>query len=179
MDTCSKIECIQRYINSKSFYFTYIFEKIKKNVVTERSTQNGTFKCDRGGVYINRKRREPIDRERKKSRRKNDCSFRCRAQQVTVNNILKWYIVVKCAKHNHVASLDPAGHLYLRCLTDANMCEDARLLTKQSLFSVGINHPIITKDVANIQNGIRFDFLNGRSYFQALFDTLFSGNIYY
>ena len=125
-------------------------------VVIARSRINRLWlKCDRGGIYENRRNLTPEQRKRKRGEsRLLGCQFKMLAN---VKRDGVWKVETEVAEHNHGPSEDLSAHPTLRRMTDEQvnkvneMCDAGRspAETLEELRNVWPDIKVLTRDIYN------------------------------
>jgi len=157
---------------------------IKEGVVltTKRSKEAVLWlKCDRGGSYRNRYHLSDETRQRKTSSRLAGCPFEitCRLKDGV------WVVTKVAGSHNHPVGIDLAGHSAVRRPSPNEVSRIKELgchgIAPKQILSVlhaeFEGNQTTAKEVYNVLQSAKVDFLRGRTAIEALVD-LVSENVY-
>jgi hypothetical protein len=125
---------------------------------------------------------------RKTSSRLLQCPWSAEIKRhLITNNTYEWRVKITTHKHNHEPSDTLAEYPGARALTDQqieqakemNKCGTAPKVILRNLKSSDPTNLSIPRDIYNLNNRDRADFLQGRTSLEALLDTLKEESVYH
>ncbi len=148
-------------------------------ITVKRSDKNRVvLKCDKGGVYRNRRNLTDENRQRLSGTRLTNCPFEIEGKRDRILDV--WQLIVKVPNHNHEPSVDQTAHPSLRRLTveenetlaDLTRARVEPRYIRTMLNDNGQGQALVMKDIYNARERIRNAALGGRTPIQALVEQL-------